>query len=255
MQFYPTEGTTQTRYLNQLTWNITDYRKLYPYDVQVQVQQGRGFYRATATGNYFLNYNDKGGGMEVRVFAAKFGILGKRTLDKETDAALYEPKLTAVQGGDDYTYSNIFFGRSEFTGFASQQIMMRDGGLKIRSDLFSDPPTHTDNWMLTMNFNSTLPENLFPVKIPLKLFLDVGTYAESWKKESGISKFLYVGGLQLSLLKGILNFYAPLIYSKEFANNLKTVPEENKFFKKLSFSIDIQRISLRKLTDNAVLPF
>ncbi len=97
-----------------------------------------------------------------------------------------------------------------------------------------------------MNFNSSLPDRLFPIKLPIKLFLDIGTYAEAWKKGSGTSRFLYVGGLQLSLLKDIINVYAPILYSKEFRDQLKTVPEENKFFKKISFSIDIQKINLRK---------
>jgi hypothetical protein len=226
---------------------------LYPYDVQWQLQQGKGFYRATVTGNYFFNYS-KNGGMQVRAFAAKFGYIGERTLAKESEAAIYQPKLTAVRGEDDYTYSNFFFGRTEFEGFSSQQIMMRDGGLKLRSDQFQDPPIYTDNWMMALNFNSTLPENLFPVKIPLRIFLDVGTMDEFWRAGSTTSRFLYVGGLQLSLLKNMLNFYAPIIYSKEFGNNLKTLPEENKFFRKLSFSIDIHRFNLRKVTGNQI-PF
>ncbi|WP_315816467.1 hypothetical protein [Paraflavitalea speifideaquila] len=76
--------------------------------------------------------------MQVRVFAAKFGYIGGKTNDKVSRAYLYQPKLTAVRGDEDYTYSNYFIGRSEFDGFASQQIMMRDGGLKLRTDLFQD---------------------------------------------------------------------------------------------------------------------
>ena len=81
----------------------------------------------------------------------------------------------------------------------------------------------------------------------------MGTYAEAWKKNASTSRFLYVGGLQLSLIKGILNFYAPLLYSKEFRDQLKSVPDENKFFKRVSFSIDIQKISLRKYINQAQL--
>ncbi|WP_315816466.1 hypothetical protein [Paraflavitalea speifideaquila] len=33
-----------------------------------------------------------------------------------------------------------------------------------------------------MNFNTTLPNKLLPFKIPVRVFLDVGTYAEAWKK-------------------------------------------------------------------------
>lgn len=244
--YYPTPSITQNRYLNQLTFNITGYRKLYPYDAQVQIQQGDGFYRANATGHYFFNYA-KGGGMQVRVFAAKFGYLGAKTGDKVSRSFIYQPKLTAVRGEEDYTYSNYFIGRSEFEGFASQQIMMRDGGLKLRTDLFAGLQGRSDNWVASMNFNTTLPNNLFPVKLPVRIFLDVGTYADAWKKDAETSRFLYVAGLQLSLFKDLLNVYAPVLYSKEFRDNLKTSPEENTFGKRLSFSIDIQRFNLRKI--------
>jgi hypothetical protein len=251
-EFYPEEGKAATRYLNQLTFSLTDFRKLYPYDMQVQVQQGEGFYRATATGHYFFNY-EKGGGMQLRMFAAKFGYLGQKTTSKEFETALYQPKLTAVRGGEDYTYSNYFFGRNEFEGFASQQIMMRDGGLKLRTDLFDGLQGRSDDWVASINLATTLPEKLFPFKLPVRIFFDAGTYADAWKKGATTSRFLYVGGLQLSLFRDILHFYAPIIYSKQFRDNLKTVPEENKFFKKLSFSIDIHRFNLGKFTGNRVL--
>lgn len=246
---YPVTGSFRNRYLNQLTFNITDYRKLYPYDAQVQLQQGDGFYRVNATGHYYFNYA-KGGGMQVRVFAAKFGYLGGKTGDKISRGYLYQPKLTAVRGEEDYTYSNYFIGRSEFDGAASQQIMMRDGGLKLRTDLFAGMQGRSDNWVASMNFNTTLPNNILPVKLPVRIFLDVGTYAEAWEKNAETSRFLYVAGLQLSLFKDLLNVYAPLFYSREFRDNLKTVPEMNTFGKRLSFSFDIHRFNLRKIIGN-----
>jgi hypothetical protein len=105
----------------------------------------------------------------------------------------------------------------------------------------------------SINLATTLPEKLFPFKLPVRIFFDAGTYADAWKKGATTSRFLYVGGLQLSLFRDILHFYAPIIYSKQFRDNLKTVPEENKFFKKLSFSIDIHRFNLGKFTGNRVL--
>ena len=246
-QFHPYKGKTEQSYINQLTYNIANYRALYPYDVQFQVQQGDGFYRASATGNYFLNYAD-GGGLKVRAFAAKFGYIGERTSEKEFRTMRYQPKLTAVRGNEDYTYSNYFIGRNDIDGLGSQQMMMRDGGLKLRTDLFQDLQGRSDNWIASMNFSTSLPKQIFPVQLPVRLFLDVGTYSDAWKKNAATSRFLYVGGIQLSLFKDILNIYAPLVYSTEFRDNLKTVPEENKFLKKISFSIDIQRLDLRRLT-------
>jgi len=241
--YYPTGTSYETRYLNQLTIGADNYRKLYPYETQLQIQQAKDFYRINFTGNYFFNYAN-GGGMNVRLFAAKFGYVGG-TQDLSTER--YMPKLTAVRGNEDYTYSNYFFGRDEVDGFEGQQIMMRDGGLKIRTDLFQGLQGRSDKWVASMNFTTTLPPKLFPIKLPLKIFLDFGTYAEAWKKDAPTSRFLYTGGLQLSLFKNTINIYAPLVFSSEFKDNLKTLPEEYKFIKRISFSIDLHILNSRKL--------
>ena len=247
--YYPSPQKYATRYLNQLTFNVEDYRVLYPYNVQFQLQQASEWYRLNLTSNYFFNYV-KGGGMCVRFFAAKFGYLGTNTVAKEFATTSYQPKLTASIGSDDYTYSNYFIGRNEFNGFASQQIMMRDGGLKLRTDVFQNLQGRSDNWVAALNFNTTLPKQIMPAILPLKIFFDIGTYAGGWSGNPPTSKFLYVGGLQLSLLKNIINIYAPLVYSSDFSSSLKTLPQQNTFGKKISFSIDVQNINFRKIFRN-----
>jgi hypothetical protein len=97
----------------------------------------------------------------------------------------------------------------------------------------------------SVNFNSNIP--FLPAKFPLKAFFDAGTYAEAWDDNNPNPRFLYVAGLQLSLFRDVLNIYAPVFYSRQFRDQLKSVPEENKFLRKVSFSIDIQKISLKKL--------
>lgn len=248
---FPMRTTKANRYINQLSFNVENYRKLYPYNYQLQLQQGKGFYRINLNANYYFNYAGFGG-MSVRLFAAKFGYLG----DKTGEAYQYQPKLLAATGDEDYTYSNYFIGRSASTsnpdkpvknlGTAAQQIMMRDGGLKLRLDQYDFLQGRSDNWVAAMNFNTTLPD-IFPVRLPVKIFFDFGTNAEAWKKNASTSKFLYVGGLQLSLFKNLVNVYAPLVYSKEFKNTLKTAPEQNTFLKRLTFSFDIQNFRLKKL--------
>ncbi len=251
---YPTALKNNSRYINQLTFNIINSRVLYPYSLQLQLQQGEGFYRLNAAGNYFFNYA-KGGGMEARVFAAKFGYAGA----KNFTAYLYQPRLLAGTGQEDYTNSNYFMGRTASTAFgnipvtnggiAAQQVLIQNGGgLKLRLDPYSSVQGYSENWIAAVNLNSTLPEKLFPVKLPLKIFFDAGTYAEAWKKNTTTPRLLYVGGLQLSLFKNVLNIYAPVIYSNIFKEQLKTDKEANKFIKKITFSIDLQSSSVRKIT-------
>ncbi len=250
--YYPSKATYTTRYINQLTFGVKNNRIIYPYDAQLQVQQSSSFWKATFTGNYFLNYA-KGGGANVRLFVAKFGYIGSSSSVKQYENSRYMPKLTAVRGYDDYTYSNYFIGRNETEGFASQQIMSRDGDLKILRTDFYTLPSRSDDWVAAINLNTTLPYTVIPKWLPLKLFVDVGTTAEAWNKNEttiNTSRILYVGGIQLSLFRNILNIYAPLVYSKDFKNELKTDPDTDKFGKRISFSIDIQKITAKKIIGN-----
>jgi hypothetical protein len=254
---YPVASTTSFRYLNQLTFNVENYRVLYPYNYQLQLQQGSGFYRLNVTGNYFFNYV-KDGGLAVRLFAAKFGYIG----GKNTDSYPYLPKLAAGSGTDDYTYSDYFLGRTASygnqdqslsnAGIAAQQLLIQNtGGLKFRFDVDPILQGQSENWVAALNFTSTLPYFLVPVKNPFRVFFDVGTYAEAWGATPQTSLFLYTGGLQLSLFKNILNIYAPVIYSSDFNSTLKGDPQQNTFLKRISFSIDVQNIQLKKFVPAA----
>ena len=245
--YYPTPGKYSFRYLNQVSFQIKDSRVLYPFKAILQVQQAPNFYRINVTGNYFFNY-EKGGGLDIRLFGAKFGYLGGQSASE--DLSQFEPKLTAVRGNEDYTYDNFFLGRSAFTGFASQQIMDRDGDLHLRTDLFQGLQGRSDNWVTSLNARTTLPRAIVPEWLPLKIFFDVGTYAEAWQTNPPTSHFLYTGGFELDLFQDVLRIYAPLVYSSDFSSQLRTVPDQNSFWQKISFSVDLQNIDFRKIFGN-----
>ena len=103
-----------------------------------------------------------------------------------------------------------------------------------------------------MNFTTSIPANinpleLLPFKIPLRAFADIGTFSEAWEKDASTPRFLFDAGLQLSFLKNTVNIYFPILYSKVYNDYFKSTITEKKFWKNISFSIDIQNISLKKL--------
>ncbi|HSQ44738.1 MAG TPA: M1 family metallopeptidase [Ginsengibacter sp.] len=241
------------RYLNQLQLKIENNRVLYPYSGLLQAEQAKDFVRLSFEGKYFFNYA-KGGGMNVRIFGGKFIYLGDKTILKEFETDRYHLNMTGANGYEDYTYSNYFAGRNEFRGFRSQQIMIRDGGFKVRSDLLANKIGKTDDWLAAANFETDFPKKfnplqVLPVKIPLKLFFDAGTYAEAWKTNAPTGKFIYDAGLQVSLLKNLINIYVPVIYSKIYADYLKSTITDKRFWKNISFSIDIQNFRFYKFFD------
>jgi hypothetical protein len=244
--------TKDNNYINQLLFVIENSRALYPYLGELKIEQAKDFIRTGFTSNYFFNY-PKNGGLNVRLFAGKFFYTSSKTINTEFSTDRYHLTLTGANGYEDYTFSNYFIGRNKFEGFASQQIMMRDGGFKVRTDLLASPVGKTDDWLIATNFTSSVPPSinplsLLPIKIPLKVFFDIGTYADAWKKDAEGDHFLFDGGLQLSLFKNTVNIYVPLLYSNVFKNYIQsTLEKEDRFWKRISFSIDIANFNLRTI--------
>lgn len=246
---------SESRTLNQLKIVIGNNRALYPYQGELRLDQGKDFIRAAFTGNYFFNY-PKGGGLNVRLFAGKFIYLSPKTYLTQFKTDRVHLNMTGANGYEDYTYSDYFIGRNKFEGLPSQQIMVRDGGFKVRTDLLAEKVGKTDDWLAAVNFSTTIPNsinplNLLPVKIPLRLFLDIGTYAETWKPNATADRFIYDAGIHIPFLKETVNIYIPLLYSKVYSDYIKsTIAEKGRFWKKISFSIDISNFSFRKIDRN-----
>ncbi|MGB3008114.1 MAG: M1 family metallopeptidase [Chitinophagaceae bacterium] len=243
---------TSKRTLNQLQFVIENNRALYPYRGEIKAEQAKDFIRTTFTGKYFFNY-PKEGGLNVRLFAGKFFYIGSKTNTKQFATDRYHLNMTGANGYEDYTYSDYFVGRNKFEGASSQQIMERDGAFKVRTDLLADKVGKTDDWLIVANFSTSIPSSinplsLLPIKIPLKIFADIGTNASSWKQNAETDRFIFDAGLHIPIFKETVNIYIPLLYSNVYANYIKsTIAEKGRFWKKISFSIDISNFSLRKV--------
>jgi hypothetical protein len=244
-----------SRYLNQLKLVAEDHRALYPYRAELTIDQGKEFIRAGFTGNYFFNYA-KAGGLSLRFFAGKFIYLVPKTGAAALTTDRYQLNLTGANGYEDYTYSDYFIGRNKFKGMASQQIMERDGAFKTRTDLLGNKVGKTDDWLMTLNLSTTLPKeinplNILPIKIPLKIFADVGTYADAWKKNSQLDHFVFEAGLHIPLLKETVNIYIPLVYTGPLKEYIQSyLLKKDRFWQKISFSIDLSHFSFKKFDRN-----
>ena len=242
----------QNSYINQLQFVYENNRSLYPFNLNVQIEQSRDFIRPTFTANYFFNYRE--GGLQVRFFAGKFIYLGEKTIYKQFANDRYFLNMTGPKGYEDYTYSDYFVGRNKFEGTASQQIMIRDGAFKVRTDLLASKIGKTDNWLTAINFSSSVPQKLnplsvLPIKIPLKIFWDIGTYAEAWNRNADTDRFLFDAGFQIPLFDEAINIYIPLLYSKVYSDYFKSTIPKNRFLKTISFSIRFYTKAIKRLNN------
>jgi hypothetical protein len=241
----------ENRYLNTLTYHYENHRKLYPHSIRVEAEQSKLFARLQITAKYHFNYAD-GGGLDVRSFAGKFFYLNNKNNTTRFETERFHFNMTGPNGYEDYAYQDYFVGRNNFDDFYSRQIMERDGYFKVRTDLLSSKVGRDDNWLFAVNLSSTIPDKinvlkLLPVKIPLRLFADLGTNEMLVKNKLKSEQFLYNAGLELRLLNETLVFYFPLLYSKPFKEYIQSAIPENKFWKTMSFSIQIRQYNWDKI--------
>ncbi len=237
------------RSFTQLKFLFEDNRVLYPYSIDATFEGNDNFLKAGITAKYFYNYPEGNNhGLDIRFFAGKFFNL---KTDKIYQNDLYRLTLTAPRGADDYAYGNYFIGRSarpENNDWQSQQLMERDGFFKVGTEL-QGSPGRTDNWLSAINLSGNIPDKINPLKVlpiqlPIKFFLDIGTYAEAWDESVTGSHFLYDAGFQLTLLHGNVNVYVPLLYSKVYRDYYQSFFSGKTLLSSISFSIDIQKIKL-----------
>lgn len=238
--------------INQLSITKANSRVLYPYAFNLKIEQGEQFVRLGFTGNYFFNYAKQKGGLNARLFAGKFIYTTDKTFVTQYKTWRYHLNMGGTTGAEDYTYSNYFLGRNEFNGWQSQQIMQKDGFLKVRATQLSEEFGRTDDWLMAVNLHGNIPNavnifNALPIKLPIQFFADMGTYANAWKDNPATGRFLFDAGLQLSFFKGTANVYFPLLYSKVYRDYYKSTITQKRFWKTVSFSIDIQKLQLHNI--------
>jgi hypothetical protein len=239
----------QSSTIHQFQFVIDNARALYPYNIKLQVENATDFIRPTLDINYFFNYA-KGGGLDFRFFAGKFIYVGEKTISKQFATDRYHLNMTGANGYEDYTYSHYFLGRNRFEGLPSQQVAIRDGGFKVRTDLLADKVGKTDDWLIALNLNSTVPDGLnplsvLPIKIPLHVFADIGTNAEGWKRNAENDRFLFDAGLHVPLLQGTINIYIPVLYSKVYGDYFKSTIPDKRFLKTITFTINAPQKALQ----------
>ena len=136
--------------------------------------------------------------------------------------------------------------------------MQRDGFLKLSTPLLNDAVGKTDDWLLALNLSGDIPDeinplNVLPFKLPVQLFVDIGTYSDAWKDENGNGRFLYDAGIKLSILKSAFSVYLPVIYSKVYRDYYKSFYPDQRFNHTVSFAFDLGQLQPNKLYRNLPL--
>ncbi|MBI4930039.1 MAG: M1 family metallopeptidase [Bacteroidetes bacterium] len=194
--------------INDFTYTIDNSRKINPYSVALDVQQGEGFVKNSVTANYKVTFKKKKKGLDIRFFGGEFidkSINGNG--DYRFRMSGFSPKGIEEH---DYMYDNVFLGRRENTGFLSQQFSESDGAIKTYTAY-----GQTYDWIAALNLKCSLPG-----KIPFKLFADFASVANQ-------PQIFYDAGIYISLVPNIIDVYIPLLMSKDIKSEFYTNPDNS----------------------------
>jgi hypothetical protein len=211
------EKTNEQYYINEISFSLTDKRKINPYNFLVKVEQGAKVLKSSIEAGYRLNYNKRHKGLDVRFFAGAF------LFSKQPIAQDLRFHLSGESGYQDYLFDRYYFGRTESDYIFSKQFSETDGGFKVYT-----PLGQSWKWLAAVNLKTSIPG-----KIPLKLFADFGTY-EGAGSISGTNAIAYDAGIMLSIINNIFEIYFPVMASSDIkkVNGLNNVTyRENIRFK------------------------
>ncbi len=200
---------------------------------------GANYWKASAEWKAAFTYAPKRE-IRLRLFAGGFV-----TNERRNRGAIYpEAFKHSAQGFNDYRFDDYYFGRMATQGFWSQQIHLREGGMKVLTGpAFSTG--RSNNFIVAANLIADLP-------IPIKPYFDLGYFDNAMP--TGVNsrladQILWSGGLALELGKGVAGIYFPLVNSP----NLELpFAERGGFFNRVAFTLDLNRLNPYDLIQRAI---
>jgi hypothetical protein len=235
----------------ELTYNFNRAHALYPNSFKIDMQTGfqaTDFSRYTLTAKQSIAYSKHKKFAEVRFFAGGYASNSNNTsINSVGEGVNQRAMFTAggTLGTNDYMYDEAMIGRNDrLPGFWAHQVLNRDAGFRNFVNLGT-----SDKWMTGLNL--TIP---FPLPVPIGFYGDMslGSLSQTiaaTNTPTNETKFNYIGGIYIQLLKDVAYIHIPLTQSDAISEawNLNGV---NTFFEKWSFTLNLRSIDPVNLLRN-----
>ena len=190
-------------------YRYSDFNLINFLGYTIDYQISKNFSKLSTTINYrklFLNNRQ----LNLRLFAGSF-IFN----DTEKDGDFFS---FALDRPTDYLFDYSYLGRSEDTGFVSQQIILAEGGFKSQLKY-----PFANQWITTFNANTNIWNWIYA-------YGDVGLV-----KNKGVSpKFVYDAGVRLSLVADYFEVFFPVVSNKGWEISQPNYEEQIRFIITLS---------------------
>lgn len=204
----PNYSVFNLRYANTKTELVNHF------NIMEDVQFSSGFGKVASEIEYRRMFDDNRR-LNLRLYAGTF--LYNKTNSDYFSFGLDRPT--------DYMFDYNFYGRSENTGFFSQQFVMAEGGFKSQIE-----PSYANQWMTTLNVS-------YSIWNWIEVYGDAGFLKNKHKAEH----FAYDSGIRLNLVPDYFELYFPV-----YSNNGWEITQ-NKYNEKLRFVITLSPRTLLTL--------
>lgn len=198
------------------------------------------YWKASAEWKSAFTY-EEGRHVQVRFFAGGFLSNSRR----RRGAIFPEAFNLTAQGFNDYRFDDYYFGRSERSGIWSQQISLREGGMKALTGA-GFATGRSNNFIVAINLSADLPRQFL---LPFKPYFDIGYFDNAMptgQNDRFADQLLWSGGLALEVGDGLFGIYLPLINSRNLNARLA---ERGNFLHRIAFTLDINRLNPWQLPD------
>ena len=156
--------------------------------------------------------------------------------------------LSLVKNGyTDYRYDELWLGRNEETGLASQQIdPTTEGGMK-----FVMPSGNwnklgiSNDFVASLNLKIDLPVNL-PRFLQLKPYFDIGYFTDKRLADAADQTLLMSGGIAWELFGEAVAIYFPVYFNgSDEPNNFKsyTITQRGNYRERITFSLNLKKVN------------
>lgn len=246
-----TSDNVVNHYVNELSLQYANRRRINPLQLNVGVQQGFNFVLPAIEAAYILSYgNKKRSGLKARLYGANLINLNSG----QDPANILPPRLQLTYNpGLDYTYENLYIDRANESGnFHARQINMQQAAFKVPVAF------NTDQYMLALNLKANLPINALSF---VQLYSDfaVMDYFAFDSQDNIIidddgnivteATLFFDAGIALTPLQDLVEVYFPLLHSQNIRNALDA-SDRSKFFQKITFYINFPQANPLKLARN-----
>jgi len=151
----------------------------------------------------YRNLFDNNRQLNVRFFAGSF-------LYRNTNSDFYS---FGISQANDYLFDYNLYGRSETTGFFSQQYVVAEGGFKSRFD-----DSFANQWITSINSSINIWNWI-------EVYGDAGVYKNKYSSE----KFIYNSGIRLNLVTDYFEVYFPVHSTSGWEIGQKNYQEHIRF--------------------------